>query len=157
MSLSDSDKIAIKTVLQKMDWYEHLQPMELTSLLAGFEKANMVKDEVMITEGKTGEIFYIIDSGSVGVFLKRKLVDKLVATLGPGEFFGEMSLISDEPRSATVVCQEDGVVFTLLRSTFRKVLMSNPVIGDMVRKIAASRRSDDRAIEFSEWMGKGLK
>jgi len=157
MSLSESDKAAIKTVLEKLDWYGHLQGSELTALLGGFEKASMVKDEVMITEGKTGEIFYIVASGSVGVFLKRKLVDKLVATLGPGDFFGEMSLISDEPRSASVVCQEDGVVYTLLRSTFRKVIRSNPFIGDLMRKAAAARRSENRAIEFGEWMGKGLK
>jgi len=157
MSLSQSDKDLIKTVLEKLDWFGHLQPSELNALLLGFDKANMVKDETMITEGKTGEIFYIISTGAVGVFLKRKLIDQQVATLGPGEFFGEMSLISDEPRSASVVCLEDGLVFTLLRSTFRKVIMSNPFIGDLMRKAVATRRSENRAIEFSEMMGKGMK
>jgi CRP-like cAMP-binding protein len=157
MSLSQEDRDSIKEVLKKLDWYAHLQESELNSLLAGFEKATMVRDEHLITEGKTGEIFYIIATGSVGVFLKRKLVDKQVATLLAGEFFGEMSLISDEPRSASVVCLEDGLVYTLLRSTFRKIIMANPYIGDRMRKAAAERRSEDRAIEFGEWMGKGLK
>jgi CRP-like cAMP-binding protein len=129
----------------------------LNALLAGFEKASMVKGEVMITEGKTGEIFYIVATGSVGIYLKRKLMDKQIATLGPGEFFGEMSLISDELRSASVVCEEDGLVFTLLRSTFRKVIMANPVVGAMIRKAAADRRSETRAIEFSEMMGRGME
>ncbi len=157
MSLSQQDKEEVKKVLAKLDWYSHLQPSELSSLLAGFEKANMVKGEVMITEGKTGEIFYIIDTGAVGIYLKRKLMDKQIATLGAGEFFGEMSLISDEPRSASVICEDDGVVFTLLRSTFRKVIMANPTIGSMLRKAAADRRSETRAIEFSEMMGKGMQ
>lgn len=157
MSLSQQDRDEIKKVLAKLDWFSHLQPSELSSLLSGFEKANMVKGEVMITEGKTGEIFYIIDTGSVGIYLRRKLMDKQIATLGPGDFFGEMSLISDEPRSASVVCEEDGVAFTLLRSTFRKVIMANPIVGAMIRKAAATRRSETRAIEFSEMMGKGMQ
>ena len=157
MSLSQADKDAILEVMKKLDWFEHLQQSEVSGLLAGFEKAKMVKDEVLITEGKTGEIFYIVSSGSVGVFLKRKLVDKQVTTLAPGDFFGEMSLISDEPRSASVVCMEDGEVFTLLRSTFSRIIMTNPYIGDKMRKAAAERRSENRAIEFGEWMGKGLK
>jgi hypothetical protein len=95
----------------------------LLSLTLGVAPADMIKGEVMITEGRTGE----------------------------------MSLISDEPRSATVVCEEDGVVFTLMRSTFRKVIMGNQAIAGIIRKVAGERRAENYAIEYSESMAKGMK
>lgn len=157
MSLSPTDKETIKDVLRQLDWFEHLQASELKALLSGFDTADMVKGEVLITQGKTGETFYIIASGSVGVCLTGKLTERQIATLGAGEFFGEMSLISDAVRSASVICRESGVVYTLMRTTFRKVIMSNPFIGDTIRKVAAERRAEDHAIELSESMGKDMR
>jgi CRP-like cAMP-binding protein len=56
-----------------------------------------------------------------------------------------------------VICEEDGVVFTLLRDTFRKVIMGNPRVGDMIRKTASERKSATHAIELGEWMGKKIQ
>jgi CRP-like cAMP-binding protein len=156
MSLNQQDNATIRQVLEKLAFYQFLQPSELEKLVGGFEKSDIGKGDTLITQDKTGEIFYILASGTVGVYLKGKLMDKKIATLGADSFFGEMSLISDEPRSATVVCEEDGVVYTLLKKTFREVIMSNPHISEMVRKTASERKASTKSIEHSEWMGKKL-
>ena len=156
MKLEQDDIDAIKLVLQKIDFMQHLRQSEVDALIAGFDKAEVTKGETLITQGKTGEVFYILASGSVGVYLKRKLMDKQVAVLGPDSFFGEMSLIGDELRSASVICEEDGIVYTLMRETFRKVIMTNPLLSDKIRKTASKWKSETKAIEMSEWMGKKI-
>jgi CRP/FNR family transcriptional regulator/CRP/FNR family cyclic AMP-dependent transcriptional regulator len=156
MKLNEEDLTTIKEMLQKIDFMQHLRESELAALIAGFDKTEITKGETLITQDKNGEVFYIMASGKVGVYLKRKFLDKKVAELGVGSFFGEMSLISDDMRSASVVCEEDGIVYTLARDTFRKVIMTNPILADTIRKTASKRKSETRAIEMSEWMGKKI-
>ena len=157
MKLTSEDVSAVRAVLEQLHFYEHFQPSEVEALVAGFEKEDAPKGETLITQGKAGEIFYILASGSVGIYLKGQLLDKKIATLGANSYFGEMSLVSDEVRSASVVTEEDSVVYTLLRSTFNKVIMANPNLADMIRKTASQRKSDTRNIEFKEWMGDKMR
>jgi CRP-like cAMP-binding protein len=56
----------------------------------------------------------VIDSGSVDVLLD----GRLTATLGPGDYFGEIALLRDVPRTATVRAREDGVLMALARDAF---------------------------------------
>lgn len=157
MSLTTEDMAMIKGVLEQLHFYEHLSPGEVTALIEGFEKEDAPKGKTLITQGRPGEIFYILASGQVGVFLAGQLIDKRIATLGPNSFFGEMSLVDDEVRSASVVTDDDSVVYSLLRSTFSKVIMGNPMLGDIIRKTAQQRRHDTRDVEYKEWMGKMMK
>jgi len=140
----------IRKVLKDIDFLQHLSQGETDKLIFGFEKTTMKEGDILITQGKSGSIFYIIASGIVGVFLKRSLLDKKVATLATGEFFGEMSLISDEPRSASVICEADGEVYTLLRTTFRDVIMHNSHISQVIKDTAARRQKETKELELDE-------
>lgn len=156
MSLSEADIVAIKGALAQLPFHQFLRPGEEDKLIRGFEKSPMKKGEVLITQGRGGEIFYVLASGKVGVYLKGKLVDKQIATLVPPAFFGEMSLVSKEPRTASVICEEAGDVYTLLSTTFRDVILDNPHVADHIRRTAAERKAATKAIEYNEWMGKKL-
>lgn len=157
MNVTPADREEIKAALEGLEWYELLAPSDLASLLDGFEKHAFVKGEVLITQGKTGEIFYILASGRVGIYLKRALIDRQVTTLGPHSFFGELSLLTNEPRTASVVGEEDGVVFTLTRETFQRALVNNPQVGALIRKTASERKAATHAIELGEAMGRSLR
>ncbi|MEK7764645.1 MAG: cyclic nucleotide-binding domain-containing protein [bacterium] len=156
MKLTPADVEAVKDALKKISFFEYLRPEELDELLRGFDKQPFRKRDTLITQGKTGEVFYILAAGSVGIFRSRKLVDRKIATLGPQGFFGEMSLISNEPRSASVVAETDGVVFTLSRDTFRRVILGNPHIASLIRRTAKDRQAEARAIELKERMGEDI-
>ena len=65
---------------------------------------------------------------------------KVVETVTAGGIFGEMALISSEPRAATVVCSEPTFLFTLLASDFRFVLDQNPAAAGQMAQIAAQRK-----------------
>ena len=150
MALTKEDIAHIGGVLKGVEFLQHVTPMEEDRLIAGFEKTTMKQGDVLITQGKTGSIFYIVAAGEVGVYLKRAWVDKKVATLGPGKFFGEVALINDEPRNASVICEVDGEVFTLLRDTFQNVIMHNPHISEEIKRIAHQRQMDTNNIQLGE-------
>ncbi len=152
--LDEKEIGTVRETLKKLSFYEFLKPQEVEKLILGFEKAQITKGDVLINQGKSGEIFYILASGAVGVFRKRAFVDKQITTLGPGDFFGEMSLLTYEPRSATVVCEQDGVAYTLLRRVFIDVIMDNPLVADLMKKTAAKRRTEIKHIEANEWLAK---
>jgi MFS family permease len=72
-----------------------------------------IGDEI-VRQGGLGDRFYVIDSGSVEV-----LVDgRPSASLGPGDYFGEIALLRDVPRTATVQAREDGLLLTLTHDAF---------------------------------------
>ena len=69
---------------------------------------NYPKLKVIFNEGTPGEEMYIIYSGKVGLYTQRASGQKeLLATLEAGDFFGEMALVDDSPRSATAIAEED--------------------------------------------------
>ena len=78
---------------------------------------------------------------------KMMLLHKTVATLKPGEFFGEIALISAEPRTATIVAAEPTLLFTLISSDFQFVLGENPAAAAEMKRIALRRKFD--AAHFS--------
>ena len=85
----------------------------------------------LTTEGQSGREFMIIVEGQASV----RRDGHLVATLGPGEFFGEMSLIAGGPRSATVTAETDMLIETLNRREFSSMLDVNP---SLARKVLVS-------------------
>lgn len=70
--------------------------------------------EEVVRQGEPGDRFYVIDSGSVDVYVD----DQLTSRLDPGEYFGEIALLRDTPRTATVRAREDGLLLTLSRDSF---------------------------------------
>eukprot|EP01041_Mallomonas_annulata_P008566 gene8566-17674_t len=94
---------------------------EITLLVKAMGIQDVEKGENVIVEGAEGDFFYIISSGSFAVIKK----DVTVVTLGSGKCFGELALMSNTPRGATVRAESDGVLFTLDRDTFRFILASS--------------------------------
>jgi MFS family permease len=86
----------------------------LEQLARAASDTQMKAGEEIVHQGERGDRFYVIDSGSVEV-----LVDGLPTTaLGPGDYFGEIALLRDVPRTATVRAREDGLLLTLTHDAF---------------------------------------
>ncbi len=83
--------------------------------------------QVIVSQGDTGLGLYVIGSGKVEVRRERPGQEPVVLnTLGPGQFFGEMALLDDYPRSATVVATEPTECLTLAKWHFLAELESHP-------------------------------
>ncbi len=90
-----------------------------------FERA-FRKGSMLFLEGMQGEVFYVVKSGTVEILKKKDNEDILIATLGPGELVGEMSILDDEPRSATARIGEDAVLIVVTKKNFQDIMRETP-------------------------------
>ncbi|NTW58971.1 MAG: cyclic nucleotide-binding domain-containing protein [Nitrospirae bacterium] len=102
---------------------------------------------VLFREGDKGEEMFILQSGKVKISKKIRGVEKTLATLEKGEFFGEMAILNDKPRSATAETVEDCDMLVIDRKTFDTLIRSNVEIA-----IRFIKRLADRLRETNDQM-----
>lgn len=94
----------------------------------------------LITAGDPGESMFVLGEGLVAVRIDTPNGELDVATLTPGNFFGEMSLLTGEPRSASVVALADALAFEIDKSAILPLLEGNPQAAELMSSAAAARR-----------------
>lgn len=106
------------------------------------------KGTVLFREGDLGKVMFVVHSGKVSISKRVREVDKTLATLGPGEFFGEMAIISNRPRNATAVVSEDARLLVIDPKTFEGMIRGNAEIAvRMIKKLAERLSEADGQIE----------
>jgi len=104
-------------------------------------KKQFVKGEVLVREGERGECAYIVDSGNVEILVLRDGQLIQIGTRGPGSLIGEMAMIDDKPRTATVRALDDCTVLEITRDDFaHRVETADPVIKMVIRVITSRYR-----------------
>ncbi len=132
--------------LRKSVLFRNLPESDLRKISLKFEFMDLPMGEVLFYEKDTSSDMYLILEGKVRASLFDEHGNELVlAELGPGEFLGEMSMIDQLPRSATVIAEEPTKLASLSREAFLKILRENPDISVNVIKalVARLRRTDD--------------
>ena len=127
----------LRSALQKVDFFYSLNIMDLDALIKALKKRKVKKSEIIIKQGEVGDKFYLIGRGDFGVYIK----NKKVAELSDGQFFGEMALITDLPRTATVTALIDSELFILYKKDFKKILLSIPKISGIINEALSKRRA----------------
>jgi len=106
------------------------------------------KGTVLFREGEPGKEMYVLQSGRVAISKKVRDVEKVLAVLGPGEFFGEMAIISNKPRNATATVEDAARLLVIDPRTFESMIRGNSEIAVRMIKKLAERLSDaDAQIE----------
>jgi CRP/FNR family cyclic AMP-dependent transcriptional regulator len=134
--------------LKAVPFFTRLNDRELDVVRSVATEKTYPKNAVVLTEGEMGDSLYMIQSGKVKVFIGdedgREIILKI---LGPGDFFGEMSMIDKQPRSASVTTIEASMFLVLAHAGFERCVEEAPRIGTMVMQILAQRvREADRKI-----------
>lgn len=92
---------------------------------------------VLFNEGEPGSEMFVIQSGKVRITRSIRTEEQLLAELGAGEFFGEMAILNDKPRSATATVSEEAKLLVLSPKTFEAMVRGNTEIAvRMIRKLA---------------------
>jgi cAMP-dependent protein kinase regulator len=104
--------------LRQLPAFEQLGDDDLAEVLAHGDWMNVAPGETIIEQGEEGDAFYAIRSGRVDVLTDGEHVQ----TLGSGRYFGEIALLSDVPRTATVVARTPVRLFRLDREGFERVI-----------------------------------
>jgi CRP-like cAMP-binding protein len=106
------------------------------------------KGTVLFQEGEPGKDMFVLQSGKISISKKVRDVEKVLAVLGPGEFFGEMAIISNKPRNATATVMEDAKLLVIDPKTFEAMIRGNAEIAvRMIKKLAERLSEADSQIE----------
>lgn len=138
--------IPTASLLRGVFIFRDLQDPELDELARRLVPRHAEKDEVIVAQQQPGDSLYLIATGKVKVSLSgEKGREIILSVLGPGEFFGEMSLLDGEPRSASVIAQAPTQLYILSRDAFVDYLRRSPqtalnILGEMSRRL---RRADE--------------
>jgi len=128
--------------LRRVSLFAGLTKKELAEVASAGSEIEVSAGKVLMEQGRTGGDAFVILRGT---FVVRRNGRK-VATLHEGEIFGELALLDDGPRSATVTCIEDGSVLVIGRGHFRAVLDDIPTLTHkLLAALAARIRDVDRS------------
>jgi len=112
-----------KEKLSQVYLFRELTPSEIDTLLSISKERRVRKDEIIFKEGDAGDAFYFIVSGSVRIStIVPGVGEEALTILREGEYFGEMALIDDAPRSASAIANDDTILLLIEKDNFRKLL-----------------------------------
>lgn len=135
--------------LRNVPIFTDLSDSDLNRIASKMVSRDYEKGQMILLEESTGETFFIITSGTVKVTrLSDDGREVILALLGESDFFGEMSLLDGEGRSANIVANEDAEVMTLSRRDFLECLETYPKIAiALLEELAVRIRKSDQQIE----------
>ena len=139
-------KIGRNRLLRQIPLFAELDNNDLLAVQERLVERRFPAGAVVFNEGDEPDAFYIIVSGRVRVVKQSRAHREVtLAYLGRGDFFGEMGLVEDQPRSAGVVAVEPSRLLVLGREDFRSVLSANPLISvQMLRVLSWRLREESR-------------
>lgn len=115
-------------ILKNIPFFSELSEEDLQQITEKIKMEYFPADHVIFNEGDTGEVMYVIKRGQVQVIRE----NAILATLSDNAFFGEMALVSDEPRNASIKTVTDVEALTLGKEDFKQLLQTNPSIASTV-------------------------
>ena len=123
------------SALRRSSVFKDMSPSSLRDLFNSAERKTWAKGTTLMREGDPGSQFYIVESGKLEVSQSGSIVGEI----GPGDCVGELALLNDAPRSATVTVQNDAILLSLDRDQFRKVMFSDFRAGLELEQLASGR------------------
>ena len=129
------------TTLQGVDFLHRLKVHDLDVLVSAMVKRSYKAGATVIKQGAKGDEFYIVASGKLSVWVKRGFKNVQIDTRWPEQYFGEMALVSNQPRMATIKTEEASELYVLSKDQFNQSLMANPAIAAGIQKVIAERRA----------------
>lgn len=136
--------MSVDSALAEIDFFSELSKQELKRVASLMTPLRVEEGRLLTREGSQGREFMIISEGSATV----SRGGREVARLGPGDFFGELSLVAGIPRTATVTADSEMVVNALNRREFAAMLDGSPVLAKKILVGAVHRLAglEDRAV-----------
>jgi CRP-like cAMP-binding protein len=129
-------------VLAEVPLFRRLRPRQIRSVAKLGRPKRSPAQTTLVREAEPGDAFYLVLDGWVTV--RRR--SRPAIELGPGEFFGELALLADLPRTATVVAESDVLLMKITQRDFQKLLRVDPEIARALLVGLAARLSSLQTI-----------
>jgi CRP/FNR family transcriptional regulator, cyclic AMP receptor protein len=132
-------KDAKVAIIKNVPLFAPLGKAQLSQVASIADEAHLPEGKELTRQGERGREFFVLLEGEVEV----RRDGKKIATIRPGDFFGEMALVSDRPRNATVTATKPLRVLVIRDTEFRSVLLRTPQIALKVLQAIADRLPPD--------------
>ena len=141
----------IPELLRTFDLLQKLDENQIEQLATSAKMQYYSADETLVKEGQSGDSMYLITRGTIDVSIKGNLNQDIhVQQKSAGDFFGEMSLLTGEPRSATIKAASDVYAIVLKKDAFTSVLMEDPSILTILLDELESQRQNIETSRLSQ-------
>ncbi|HEY8871669.1 MAG TPA: ATP-binding cassette domain-containing protein [Stellaceae bacterium] len=126
-----NDALRICEFLKGVEAFKNLTPTELTHIAEHMTKRHFMPGEPVVREGDVGHELFLVSEGEVRV----ERAGHEIARLGPGEFFGELALMSGDPRNATVIAEDPVETYVLGEEEFHAAIEQSASFRDQLRRV----------------------
>jgi len=135
-------------MLKNIPLFASLNDQELTAIEKVAVKKTFPKNTILLSEGDSTDALYVIYEGKVKVTIDdNEGKEVILSMLGPGEYFGEMALLDDEPRSASVTTKETTQLLIISKNDFMDLFSSNPIAFNLLKDLIKRLREANKKIE----------
>ena len=147
-SIYDEETYSKLSFLKGIRLFDGIRKRQLIHVLESLQERTYLKGETIFTQGDIGRALFIVFSGKIALSRLDPVTRKseIIAEVHPGEFFGEMALLEEMPRTATAHALEDTKVFMLFKIKLESLLFARPKIGVVIAaqlaKIMSARLRD---------------
>ena len=157
MDSASNQLYTIEESLQRIPFFSSLSTDTLSAIAARLQKRRFEHGQVIFTENSLGHTMYLIESGQVQVSVAQGegQPEKIINYLGPGNFFGEMALLLNQRRSATLTVTLDAELWALRKTDLDELLVDHPEIAVQITR-ELSRRLSDVVTDVKKRVGHGL-
>ena len=162
MTVMNSDKDILIDILKGLSLFSELSYGAVKELAYLFSERVFHRDESILEENDSGNSLMVILSGEVRITQRAELSgEETLTVLRKGDFFGEMALLEDLPRSATAIAHSDTVIMEIGRERFMRFVEKDPASGvkiliTLARSLSARLREADGKIKayvnLSQWI-----
>jgi len=138
-SVKESEKV---TLLKDIPLFRFLDDPQLLLLANNCDALNISKGDRLFKQGEPGDALYIIVDGTASILISDGVTENQVKICGVNELVGELALLSNEPRAASVEAITDLAVLRLKRDVFIDILHTNGEIGHQILQVVVNRFTD---------------
>ncbi|RJQ44434.1 MAG: hypothetical protein C4538_10465 [Nitrospiraceae bacterium] len=119
-------------ILNEVSLFRGLKKHLLRKLLTDLFEKEYTAGETVFSAGDTGKALYVVMSGSVKIIKQANPEERLLTTLGPGSYFGELALIRESPRYASAIVEENARLLIMYKSYFDSLMKGNNTISSLI-------------------------
>ena len=141
IQMGDEDKVSFVRLTRNINLFASMMNVGIMeNILSRVELYELDPGEKVFSQGEAGDAFYAVLSGKLKVSVREAFVfSKKLAELKEGDFFGEMALLNNSPRSATVTCETAVRLFALRSEYFQAALKESREFSEELKKLASDR------------------
>lgn len=148
---------AMRSELRNVALFEGFSSEALDRLISTAEVIRYPKDTVIFHEGDIGDAFYLVRSGFVKILKLRPEKDLVLAYLREGQYFGEMALLHDEKRSASVIASTDTEIIRITKEDFNSLLTTYPGIRRQLEDVVTRREARNEELAQDKALAEKLE